>query len=146
MWLDVPYEPGEVRVVAYDTNGKAAEEKIMRTAGKPHHIELITDHTSLTADGKDLAYVTVRIVDKDGNLCPTDTRIVQFTVKGAGTYRAAANGDATCLYVFHKNKMPAFSGQLTAIVQAGETKGEITLEAKAKGVKTGKLTLNALQQ
>ena len=146
MWLDVPYEPGEVRVVAYDANGKAAEEKIMRTAGKPHHIELITDRTSLTADGKDLAYVTVRIVDKDGNLCPTDTRIVQFTVKGAGTYRAAANGDATCLYVFHKNKMPAFSGQLTAIVQAGETEGEITLEAKAKGVKTGKLTLNALQQ
>ena len=146
MWLDVPYEPGEVRVVAYDANGKAADEKIMRTAGKPHHIELITDRTSLTADGKDLAYVTVRIVDKDGNLCPTDTRIVQFTVKGAGTYRAAANGDATCLHVFHKNKMPAFSGQLTAIVQAGKTEGEITLEAKAKGMKTGKLTLNALQQ
>ena len=119
MWMDVPYEPGEVKVVAYDASGKPAEEKVIRTAGKPHHLELVADRTRLSADGKDLAYITVRVVDKDGNLCPADSRMVSFSVKGAGKYRAAANGDATSLDLFHLPKMPAFSGQLTAIVQIG---------------------------
>ena len=65
MWMDVPYEPGELKVVAYDASGKQAEEKIVRTAGKPHHLELVADRTRLAADGKDLAYITVRVVDKD---------------------------------------------------------------------------------
>ena len=107
MWMDVPYEPGELKVVAYDASGKAVDEKVVRTAGKPHHIELVADRTKLAADGKDLAYITVRIVDKDGNLCPMDNRLVHFSVKGAGTYRASANGDPTCLYLFHENRMPA---------------------------------------
>ena len=141
MWMDVPYEPGEVKVVAYDASGKIAEEKVVRTAGKPHHLEVVADRSQLTADGKDLAYITVRVVDKDGNLCPSDSRLVNFTVKGAGHYRAAANGDATSLDLFHLPKMPAFSGQLTAIVQTVEQAGEIVFEAKAKGVKSGKLTL-----
>ena len=109
MWMDVPYEPGEVKVVAYDASGKPAEEKVIRTAGKPHHLELVADRTRLSADGKDLAYITVRVVDKDGNLCPADSRMVNFSVKGAGKYRAAANGDATSLDLFHLPKMPAFS-------------------------------------
>ena len=146
MWMDVPYEPGELKVVAYDASGKAADEKVVRTAGKPHHIELAADRTELAADGKDLAYITVRIVDKDGNLCPMDNRLVHFSVKGAGTYRASANGDPTCLYLFHENRMPAFSGALTAIVQTKEEAGEICFEAKAKGVKGGKLTLRTVRE
>ena len=82
MWYDAVYQPGEVKVVAYDEQGNPAAEKTIRTAGKPHHIELVTDRTSLQADGKDLAYVTLRIVDKDGNLCPNDGRLVSFKVKG----------------------------------------------------------------
>ncbi len=143
MWTEVPYEPGEVKVVAYDKTGKVAAEKVMRTAGKPHHLELKVDRTQLTADGKDLAYITVSVVDKDGNLCPSDSRMVNFQVKGAGTYRAAANGDATCLDLFHLPKMPVFSGQLTAIVQSAELAGEIVFEAKAKGVKGAKLVLTS---
>mgnify|MGYP000417640869 CR=1 FL=1 len=65
MWHDAVYEPGEVKVVAYDKDGKVAAEKVVRTAGKPHHIELVTKKKVLQADGKDLAYVTLRIVDKD---------------------------------------------------------------------------------
>lgn len=107
MWYDAVYQPGEVKVVAYDEQGNPAAEKTIRTAGKPHHIELVTDRTSLQADGKDLAYVTLRIVDKDGNLCPNDGRLVSFKVKGAGKYRASANGDPTCLDLFHKPEMHA---------------------------------------
>ena len=142
MWMDVPYEPGELKVVAYDKDGRPAEEKIVRTAGKPHHLEVVADRMQLTADGKDLAYLTVRVVDKDGNLCPADNRLVTFSVKGAGSFRAAANGDATCLDLFHLPRMHAFSGQLTAIVQTGTEAGQLVFEAKAKGLKSAKLTLD----
>lgn len=137
MWYDAVYQPGEVKVVAYDEQGNPAAEKTIRTAGKPHHIELVTDRTSLQADGKDLAYITLRIVDKDGNLCPNDGRLVNFKVKGAGKYRASANGDPTCLDLFHKPEMHTFGGMLTVIVQSGEKVGDIELQATAKGVKAG---------
>lgn len=141
MWHDAVYQPGEVRVVAYDEQGNPVAEKTIRTAGKPHHIELVTDRSSLQADGKDLAYVTLRIVDKNGNLCPNDGRLVSFKVKGAGKYRASANGDPTCLDLFHKPEMHAFGGMLTVIVQSGEKTGEIELQATAKGIKTGAIRI-----
>lgn len=143
MWMDAIYEPGEVKVVAYDAQGKAVTEKTVRTAGKPDRIELIADRTQLSADGKDLAYINVRIVDKDGNLCPDDQRMVTFSVTGNGKYRASANGDPTSLDQFHLPQMPAFNGQLTSIVQAGEGNGVITFEAKAKGLKAGKISISA---
>lgn len=143
MWHNAIYEPGELKVVAYDSTGHAVAEKSVRTAGQPHHIELATDRHQLTADGKDLAYVTLRIVDKDGNLCPTDGRLVKFSVSGAGRYRASANGDPTCLDLFHLPQMHAFGGMLTVIVEAGEKPGRIQLKATAKGLKASLLSLTA---
>ena len=70
MWMDTKYEPGTVKVVAYNADGKAVAEKELHTAGKPDHIELVADRNVIKADGKDLSFVTVRVVDRDGNLCP----------------------------------------------------------------------------
>lgn len=139
MWMDAIYEPGEVKVVAYDAQGKVAEEKIVRTAGKPHHIELRADRTQLAADGKDLAYINVKVVDKDGNLCPDDQRQIIFSVTGDGSYKASANGDPTSLELFHLPRMQVFNGQLTSIVQSGEKAGKLIFEAKAKGLQTGRI-------
>jgi beta-galactosidase len=141
MWMDVRYEPGDLKVVAYDANGKKSEEKTIHTAGKPDRIELTPDRKVLDADGDDLAYVNVRVVDKNGNPCPLDNRMINFKVAGAGKYRAAANGDPACLDLFHLPKMPLFNGQLTVIVQAGQNAGTLALEATAKGVKSSKLTI-----
>ena len=135
IWDDVRYEPGEITVIAYNENNFEAERKTIRTAGKPYRIELVPSRDSLIADGKDLLYVTVRIVDRDGNLCPLDTRKVRFEVSGAGQFRAVANGDPTCLESFQSPEMSAFSGMLTVIVQSDRTPGPITLTAKAKGLK-----------
>jgi beta-galactosidase len=85
--------------------------------------------------------VNVRVVDKDGNLCPLDNRMIRFTVSGAGKYRASANGDPTCLEMFHLPQMQLFNGQLTTIVQAGEIGGTLTLEAKSKGVQSSKISI-----
>jgi beta-galactosidase len=141
MWMDVLYEPGEVKVIAYNDEGIAKKEAIKKTAGKPHRIELIPDRAEITADGKDLAYINVRVVDKDGNLCPIDQRLIEFSVSGSGTFRASANGDPTCLYMFHEPRMPLFNGQLTAIVQSSTQNGKIIFEAKARGVKNVKIEI-----
>ncbi|GIM55406.1 DUF4982 domain-containing protein [Capnocytophaga cynodegmi] len=136
MWLDTKYEAGEVKVIAYDKNGKAVAEKIVKTAGKPHSLRLTADRNVITADGKDLSFITIEAVDKDGNLCPNVNDLVTFKVSGAGTYRAAANGDATSTDQFHLPKMHLFNGKLVAIVQSSEKAGEITFEAKSKGLKS----------
>lgn len=141
MWMDAVYEPGEIKVVAYDQNGNKADEKTVRTAGKPHHIELVADRNGISADGKDLAYINIRIVDKDGNLCPDDQRMVTFSVTGNGKYRTSANGDPTSLDLFHLPQMHAFNGQLTSIVQSGENTGTLIFEAKAKGLKSGRIEI-----
>lgn len=141
MWMDTKYEPGTVRVVAYDSTGRAVATEEIHTAGKPHHIELAADRTVLDATGRDLSFINVRVVDRDGNLCPDDTREIKFKVKGAGSYRAAANGNPASLELFHLPQMKLFSGQLTAIVQSAEAPGKIVFEATAPGVRGATLTL-----
>lgn len=143
MWMNTKYEPGTIKVVAYDKNGKAAAEKEVRTAGKPYQIELLPDRRVLKANGKDLCFVTVRIVDKDGIFCPTATNEIHFKVKGEGTYRAGANGNSISLESFQLPKMKLFSGMMTAIVQTTETPGEIILEATGTGLKKGLLHIKS---
>ena len=141
MWMDTKYEAGVVKVVAYDNNGKAVAEKEIRTAGKPYALRLTTHkETAFLPNGKDLAYITVEAVDKDGNLCPNVNDLVTFSVKGVGSYRAAANGDPTCTDVFHLPKMHLFNGKLVVILQSGEEKGKTTLKAQSKRLK-GEITI-----
>ena len=141
MWMDTKYEPGTVKVVAYDENGNAVAETEMHTAGKPHHIELVADRNRIKADGKDLSFVTVKVVDKDGNLCTLADNEISFKVKGKGYYRAGANGDPASLESFQEPHMHVFSGMMTAIVASTEEPGKITLEATAKGLKKGTIDI-----
>jgi beta-galactosidase len=141
MWNDVKYAPGSIKVVAYDAQGKAVAEETVRTAGQPHHIKLVADQTTLAADGQDLAYVTARVEDKDGNLCPDATNQLQMSVSGAAKFRAVGNGDATSLELFHVPQMHAFHGQLVATVQATDKAGNAQLKVTGKGLKPGVLTL-----
>ncbi|MDE5774381.1 MAG: DUF4982 domain-containing protein, partial [Muribaculaceae bacterium] len=133
MWMDTKYQPGEVRVVAYNDDNTIAGEKTIRTAGRPDHLVLTPHVSSLKADGEDLVYVTVQVADRDGNIVPTDTREVKFTVRGDGTFRATANGDPTSIRPFHKPETDLFAGAATVILQAGDHPGHLTLTAKSKG-------------
>ncbi|MGN0188510.1 MAG: DUF4982 domain-containing protein, partial [Candidatus Cryptobacteroides sp.] len=133
MW-DVPYAAGELEVVAYGSDGRIEGRKTVRTAGRAHHLVLEADRTVISADGKDLAYVTVSVVDKDGNLCPSASDLLSFSVSGEGSFKAAANGDPTCLTPFQSRSMQAFSGKLTVILQGGTSVGEMTLTVKGRGL------------
>lgn len=149
MWSDVTYEPGELKVVAYDESGSPVAEKVVHTAGRPHHLEIVNgrafigenDLPVLKADGKDLAYLTVRIVDADGNLCPDYSGLLEFSTSGAASYRASANGDPTCLDIFHEPRMHAFGGMLTVIVQAGEVPGLASVTVSGRGLRKATMTL-----
>jgi beta-galactosidase len=143
MWKDVLYEKGTIKVVAYDTNGKAVANKTIKTAGPPHHLQLKADRTRLQANGKDLSFVTISVVDKEGNLCPNATQNFTFSVSGAGKYRAACNGDPTSLQLFHQPEMKAFSGMAVAIVQTLSTKGTIKLKVKANDLPQAEITLTS---
>ncbi len=95
----------------------------------------------LKADGEELCYINVSVVDRDGNPVPTDSRLVKVDVGGAGSFEAMANGDPTCLEPFQKPQMHLFSGQLTVIVRSGTQAGEIPVTVSAKGLRKASVTL-----
>ncbi|QNN40234.1 glycoside hydrolase family 2 protein [Pedobacter roseus] len=141
MWMDVKYEPGTLKVVALDGNGKPVAEEKITTAGKPYKIVLTPDKKQISADGKDLSFVTVSVVDKNGIPCPTATNALNFEVKGAGAFKAVCNGDATSLESFVKPTMKLFSGKLVVVVQSGKKDGTIQLSVKGKGLQTGNVEI-----
>ena len=122
MWFDVPYEAGEITVVAYDENGKEAARETIKTAGEPDHLEVIWANES--ENPEELCYMMVKVVDKDGNLCPKANNLISYEGEG---FVAAANGDAACLDSFVEPKMHAFAGQCTFILKKG-WKGKFVLK------------------
>ena len=139
-WNEVRYEPGELRVVVYDKDGRQAGEQTLRTAGRPARLQLdawtqqsegspLTAQSSplLKADGDDLAFVTVSLVDKQGTLIPDAADQLTFEVTGAGRFQAACNGDATSLESFTQPTMKLFNGQLVVILRSAKRTGNITL-------------------
>ena len=162
-WNNVKYEPGEIRVVTYNQYGDKVGEDVKRTAGEPAQmkfsvetpdhepiacmVEGCTDEHNvlLNADGKDLAFITVSLLDKDGNECPLADDELTFEVKGAGTFKAACNGDATSLDSFTQPHMRLFSGKLVIVVQSKAQKGDIILTVKdGKRNMEKSLTLQAI--
>lgn len=143
MWMDVKYEPGTVKVIAYDKDGKATAEKSVVTAGKPSKLVLEADRTELDADGRDIAFVTVSVVDEKGNPCVTANDQLTFNVSGNGTYRAACNGDATSLEQFHLPTMKLFNGKLVVLVQSGNKAGPIKLSVRGSKLKSAELALRS---
>jgi beta-galactosidase len=132
-WNDVVYEPGELKVVAYDSLGQVAGTHTVRTAGQPARLQLSAwtqaspTLPSLRADGQDLAFITVSLTDRQGNLIPAASDQLSFQVSGAGTFKATCNGDATSLEPFTQPTMRLFNGQLVVVVQAARQRGTVTL-------------------
>ena len=149
-WNNVQYEPGEIRVVTYNQYGDKVGEDVRRTAGEPAQLNMVAEcpdnentgiacmvegcevehGTHLKADGNDLAFITVSLLDQDGNECPLADDELTFEVLGAGIFKAACNGDATSLEPFTLPQMKLFCGKLVVIVQSKKQKGDITIKVK----------------
>ncbi|WP_303317232.1 beta-galactosidase GalB [Flavivirga abyssicola] len=137
---NVPYKAGNIKVVGYK-DGKPVQEEQIYTAGKPAKVSVSVDRKEINADGEDLAYVTVRIEDKNGNLCPMADNLVNFSVSGAGKLIAVDNGNQTSVESFQANHRKAFSGMCLAIIKSSKKAGQITLTAKSKSLKSSKITI-----
>ncbi|MFT4834551.1 MAG: beta-galactosidase [Marinoscillum sp.] len=143
IWDAVIFEPGELKVVALDANDQPLKETIMKTAGKPFGLVLSPDKTTVTADGKEMVFVTVSVVDEQGTVCPNATNLIEFSTEGSGTVHAVGNGDQTSLESFVQPFRKAFSGKCMAIIKSSKAAGQITLTAKSEGLITQQLTINA---
>jgi beta-galactosidase len=130
----VPYQPGDLKAVAYRGGKQVAVDEV-QTAGAPARVRLTSDRASIQAGGKDLSFLTVRIEDAKGNLCPSADNLVQFSVTGAGEIAGVDNGNAATVEPFQTDHRKAFSGMALLIVRAraGE-KGRIHVTATSSGL------------
>jgi beta-galactosidase len=138
---NVPYKAGSIKVVAYK-NGKEVATKEIKTAGKPAKIKLTADRSQIDADGKDLSFITVRVEDKDGNLCPNADNLVNFEVTGNGSREAVGNGNSASLEAFQKDFIKAFYGKCLLIVKGTTEPGTINIKATSAGLEVDNIIVN----
>ena len=131
---DVVYQPGEVKAVAYKNGRKWAEETV-KTAGAPARLVATPERAAIASDGEDVGYVTLKVVDKDGNFCPAANIEVKVSVAGSGSFVAAENGDETDFTWLRDPVRKTFNGLLSALVRAKPgAKGEISVTFSAEGL------------
>jgi beta-galactosidase len=138
----VPYQPGALKAIAYSGGKEVAQDEV-RTAGPPAKIVLIPDRGVIHADGDDLSFVTVRVEDKDGNLCPKADNLVHFDVTGAGEIRAVDNGNAATVEPFQADHRTAFNGLALLIVRSENRAGSIQIAATSDGLAAGKVGIRS---
>ena len=140
-WDDVVYQPGTLKVVAYKNGKKWATDEV-KTAGEPAKLKLEPDRSTIDADGKDLAFVTVTVTDKNGLTAPRANNQIHFDIEGPGEIVATDNGDPTSFESFQSHDRKVFNGLCLVIVRgtAGQP-GKIELTATADGLKIGTVSI-----
>jgi beta-galactosidase len=142
MW-QVPYAPGTLKAVAYQ-GGKTVATTEVKTAGAPARVVLSPDRSAITADGEDLSFVTVRVEDKDGNLCPSADNLVKFALDGPGKIAGVDNGNPATVEPFQADYRKAFNGLALLIVRSEHGRaGHVKVTAASEGLRAGEITLTA---
>jgi beta-galactosidase len=131
---DIVYQPGSIRAVGYNQDGEVLSEKEIRTAGPAAKFGLEADRASIFADGQDLAFITVKILDADGNICPNATNLVKFSVEGEGLLECVGNGDPTCIESYQASERSAFHGLCLLVVRSTKNPGKISVRASSEGI------------
>jgi beta-galactosidase len=137
----VNFEPGTLKAVSRK-NGKDVLVTEVKTASAAAKIELIADRKRIKADGKDLSFITVRILDPSGNIVPNADNLVHFKIEGVGTIAGVDNGFQASLEPFKAKYRKAFHGLCLAIIQAREKSGTIKLTASSTGLATSSIIIN----
>lgn len=141
MWR-VPFTPGTLKAVSRK-DGKVVLTKLINTVNQVANIRMQADRSTITADGKDLSFVTVELLDKDGNASPIANQLVKFTIEGEGDIVGTDNGDQNDHVSLKKPERHLFYGKCLAIVQTNGKVGAITLKASVEGLPTQQIVINA---
>ena len=140
---NVKYEPGTLSAKGYDDTDNVVAETKVETAGEPVAILLEPDRTNLAADGRDIALVTVKIVDSQGRIVPVANNEVTFDVTGGGHLLGLGNGDPSCHEPDKGKQRSAFNGLCLAVVQSSSTQGTIAIQARSPRLKPATVTIEA---
>ncbi|MBK1875262.1 beta-galactosidase GalB [Pelagicoccus mobilis] len=139
---EVPYEPGELTIVGYKA-GQEVSRKTVRTAGKPAGVRLTADRSVIAADGKDLSFITVQVVDENGIACPTADNEIHFDIQGGGVLAAVGNGNPASLESFRLPKRKAFSGKALLVVRGKPgASGLIDITASGEGLDSSRISIS----
>jgi beta-galactosidase len=138
----VPYAAGELKAVSY-SDGQVDCEWVLRTAGPPAKLRLSADHTTIQADGQDLSYVTVEVLDAQGVRVPQAENLIRFEVKGQGVLAGVGNGKPYGTESFQKPQRSAFKGRCLAVLKSTPKPGAITLTATSAGLASDSVTIRA---
>ena len=140
-WI-VTYQPGEIKAVGYST-GKIIKQTHITTADKVDKIKLTADRKTLKADNQDLSYITVELVDKQGNINPEGEKMINFSVSGDAEIVGVGNANPVSLESYQQQKRKTWKGKCLVIIKAGKKAGSISLFAKSTGMKPSKIILES---
>ncbi len=139
MWR-VDYQPGTLKAVG-KKDGKVILTDQIKTAGAPYKIEAVADRNKIEADGTDLSFITVKVLDKEGNLVPNADNLIHFDVTGEGKIIAVDNGLQTSHEPFQATYRHAFNGMCLGIIQSTDKKGRIKLTVKSDGLRSSSIEI-----
>ena len=142
----VEYKPGKLTAVAKDENGEEIARDVVKTANEAKAIDLSADRQVIEADGYDLSYITVDIVDENGTLVPDANNLVNFEVSGNGVIVGVDNGNAASVERYKDNKREAFNGKALVIVQSTKDAGSFTLTATSNGLTTDTINVYTVEE
>ena len=142
-WDSVRYEPGELRVVAYK-NGRPWAADVVRTAGAAFRLELVADRADIAADGRDLSFLTLRVLDSHGGVVPSAADQITFSVSGPGEIVATDNGNPADMVSFGSLRRAAFSGLALVIARSKPGRaGTIVVRASADGLRPAEIRVHS---
>jgi len=141
MWR-LSFTPGILRAIGR-SGGKEILIREVKTAGVAAKLALEADRTVIAADGRDLSFVTVKVLDEAGTLVPDADNLIQFEITGEGKIVGVDNGLQTSHEPFKANYRRAFNGMCLVVIQSSEKPGEIKLEAVSNGLAGSSIILSA---
>ena len=141
MWR-VPFEPGTIEAISYDSDNNIVARKSVTTAAEPKNIVLTPDRDMIGKDGKDLSYITVEVTDDKGVLNPVADNDIRFIVTGGGKIAGVDNGSPVSLERFKDDHRKLFNGKALLIVMTDGTAEPITVEAVSTGLTPAKVVID----
>lgn len=144
-WWKVPYEPGEIKAIAYDETGKVIATDEKKSFGDAKKICLQADKEKLIGNGTDLIFVEIKMKDKEGNVVENAANRVTVEVTGAGRLIGLDNGDSNDYDQYKGKSRRLFSGKLMAIVGAGLNTGKIKMEVSSVGLESETIEFEAVE-
>ena len=140
---EVPYSAGELKAIGYD-KGKKVNTSVLKTAGEPTQVKLSADKNVIKADNEDLSYVTVELVDKNGNRNPKADNLVKFEIKGPGTIAGVGNANPVSTESDQLPQRKAWHGRCLVIIKSGKKAGNIVLKVSAPGLNSSEIVIKSM--